>query len=300
MRIKTPLLAAVVALRLLELSCCSGIVGYVNVPLPPGYSFVANPLDNNDNGLNTIIPEAPDGTRTYVWSVTDQVFLPPATFHTNTIPPGWTTNFDLPPGKGFVLFVPYSWKHTFVGTVLEGWLTNFVAGGSKFSLIGNMPPVSSSMSGIRFPRLDGGEVFLFRRGTQKFSNAYNYFHGFGWFDPDGADGTNGPLCTVAESFFVRNPGPDTNWIQNFNVPRGIALPSSLPVSQASAGPMIEQIVVASGMVTLRVENPGGQPYDVQFSTDGREWVTVATNQVSELWVSPVRNATCGYYKISNR
>ena len=56
------------------------IVGYVNVVMTNGYNFVASPLNYETNSINNVIPSAPNGTRVWLWSVTNQVFDPPATF----------------------------------------------------------------------------------------------------------------------------------------------------------------------------------------------------------------------------
>ena len=42
-------------------------VGYVNVPLVAGFTMIANPLNNGNNNLNTILPlpDSADGTVIY-------------------------------------------------------------------------------------------------------------------------------------------------------------------------------------------------------------------------------------------
>src|SRR5688572_22876101 len=71
------------------------VVGYVNVVLTNGYAFVANPLNATyGNSIANVIPSPPDGTRVWLWNVTNQAFDAPAKYvDTNT---GWTLNLSLP------------------------------------------------------------------------------------------------------------------------------------------------------------------------------------------------------------
>jgi hypothetical protein len=41
----------------------------------------------------------------------------------------------------------------------------------------------------------------------------------------------------------------------------------------------------------------GRPYDVQFSTDGRHWKTVATNRVDAAWTGPAAGTGRGFYRL---
>src|ERR1051326_2416552 len=116
-------------------------IGYANVAMTPGYNFVANPFNwDNTNSISTVLvnPNPPDGAKVYVWDITNQFFLPPATFSSSNGTNGWDTNFLLPPGKGFVFYTTAPWTNTFVGYIdpCPGE-TNFIriAGGNKFSLV---------------------------------------------------------------------------------------------------------------------------------------------------------------------
>lgn len=274
----------------------TGVVGYVNVQLTNGYTLVANPLRTANDTLTNLIRFPPEGTRVYVWDVTDQVFFPPSVYHAS--PPGWTADYDLPVGRGFVVFAPVTFTNTFVGEVLQGWLTNFVAGDNKLSLLGNKVPDSGPISSaLGFPRIDGAHAHSYSRITQAFEEVCTYFDGFGWFDPKGESGPGGPICEPAEAFFIRNPGPPTNWIRHFIVQA--ALPEFVTTARNLTASGIRTFSVAGGKATLHVRNPGGHPYRVEFSNDGRKWTTVSVNQTRDVWVGPLPSESQGYFRLIN-
>jgi hypothetical protein len=289
----------------------SNIVSYANVTFTNGYNFIANPLDaavtgtnvSNANSLTNIIPSPPDQTMVFVWDVTNQVFLPPATYDASAFPPAWDLNFDLPPGKGFVVLANALWTNTFVGNVEQGSLTNFVAGTNKFSLLANKVPLAESLrimgltgsNSALFATTDGQNVYTFRTPSQSYSDAFTWFGGYGWFDPDGVVDTNGPVIAIAQSFFIQNPGPDAYWIRSFIVPSASAAPSPLAVS-SSTEPTIRRLSASGGWITLEIAN-ARKAYDVQFSSDGRKWKTVARNRTGILWSQPHPGGTQGYYRL---
>ncbi len=285
------------------------IVGYANVALTNGYNFIANPLDvyqtNGvlNNSLTNLIPSPPDGTEVFVWDVTNQVFLAPATFDATV--PAWDRNFDLPPGKGFVVLANALWTNTFVGTVEQGSLTNFVAGTNKFSLLADKIPATESLNSMAFPgtngtlfaATDGQDVYVFKTPGQSYSDAFTYFNNFGWFDPNGVVDANGPVIAVAQSFFVQNPGPDAYWVRNFSFASSAAPPLSALAVSDSTGPTIRRLTTGVKKVTLEILNPSGGPYNVQFSTDGAAWKTVAKNRTGSAWTGPCPGGAQGYYQV---
>src|SRR5690349_11146844 len=101
--LKTLSLVAVCGL-VATLQSAFAAVGYVNVAMTNGYTLVVNPLNNANNSVTNVIPSPPEGTRVWLWNVTNQVFDPPATFTDTTL--GWTTNLLLTPGRGFVVHAP--------------------------------------------------------------------------------------------------------------------------------------------------------------------------------------------------
>jgi len=288
------------------------ITGYIYIPLPKGVALLSNPFDvDGTNNINTVMTNSaiPTGTKVYLWNVTNQAFSLPATFDNSSLT--WynpdlatrATNYLLTPGRGFAISSPSSWLAFFGGVVVQGTLTNFVAGTNKFSLLGNIPPVtgqldSNAVHGIFFPELDGVDVFTFNTNSQVYSDAYTYFQNYRWFDPAHLVDTNGPSIPIGVSFFVQNPGPDTNWIQTFIVPntpnsQGFQLALQKPV------PKISHLAITGSQVVLQILDPGSTPYDVQFSLDGSTWQAIASNLTGASWTGALPDPRMGYFQVIN-
>jgi hypothetical protein len=288
------------------------IVGYVNIPLPKGLALLCDPFSiDGTNNINTVMTNttAPNGTQVFLWNVTNQAFSLPATLNTNS--KAWlnpdlvtvATNYLLPPGRGFVISSPANWRLTIGGVVPQGTLTNFIAGTNRFSLLGNIPPVtgqldSNTMHTIFFPEIDGADVFTFNTNSQVYSDAYTYFQNYGWFDPAHLVDTNGPSIPLLLGFFVQNPGPDTNWIQTFIVPNNGGI-HSLKLAVAQPVPQISYSTFSANQASLQILDPGGTPYDVQFSLDCLTWQTVASNLTSASWTGALPDPNGGYFRVIN-
>jgi hypothetical protein len=266
----------------------ANIVGYVNADLTNGYNFVSNPLRASTNDcLTNIVQFAPTGSRAYVWDVTNQVFLP----HATRLSSAWNKNYDLPVGRGFVLFAPVRWTNTFVGNVLSGMQTNVIVGSNQYTLLGNKLPEGGPISDLilgSFPKVDGASAHFFRSVSQSFSG-YTSFTNYGWFDPTGVEGTNGPTYSVAEGFFVQNPGPETLWTNIFVGAR--------PAPGAPTAVEVTRLIVEGGMATLEWADPGGGLCDVQFSTDGRLWTTIAARQSGNTWTGSLPALDYGRFQV---
>ena len=106
------------------------IYGYLTIPMVGGYNFVANPFDTADNTLASVVSlsSPPVGTAVYLWDEANQQYAAPSLLTTN----GWSANFSVPPGTGFVISSTSSWTLTLTGIVLEGTRTHFYAGTNKF------------------------------------------------------------------------------------------------------------------------------------------------------------------------
>jgi hypothetical protein len=285
------------ALAGFSVSARANIVGFANVAMTNGYNFIANPFDANpDNSLTNIIPIAPEGSEVFLWDTTNQVFIALSDYSASN--PGWSDNYLLPPGRGFVIWVTTKFTNTFVGNVEQGLLTNFIAGNNKFTLTASKVPASTNLTFLGFPPIDGGNVYVFSAPRQTYLDAFTCFTGFGWFDPKGVSGTNGPLIAVGQSFFAQNPGLDTNWVVNFvPPPSSPPSPQTMAAAGPSSGPSIQHLAINSQKVTLQISNPGGSSYNIQFSSDGTTWQTVARNQTSGQWTEPYRAGRQGYYQV---
>jgi hypothetical protein len=76
-----------------------------------------------------------------------------------------------------------------------------------------------------------------------------------------------------------------------------AAPSSLTVAASSTERKVSQIKISGGNVNLKLQDLGGGPYDVQFSTDGLTWITLARNQSGGTWTGKLPGAMRGYFQV---
>jgi hypothetical protein len=259
-------------------------VGYVQTVFQPGFNFCCNPLrTTNDTVVALLCQGVPDSCAVYVWDVDSQRFSQPSVYDG-----AWTTNYSLPPGRGFVIYTPIRFTNTFVGEVLQGTLTNRIVGGNKLSLVASMVPQAASLSDLNFPGTDGDTVYLPVSATQRLSDAYNFFSGYGWFDPTGAVNTNGPVLPVASCFFIQHPGTDTNWVRSFSA-------NNATINKTNSA-TIKNITLSGSRITLNVSVPKSATYNVQTSSDRVSWKTVATNQVATTWSCDVAG-TLGYFRL---
>jgi len=282
------------------------LVGYVNVTITNGFNFVANPFDVTGVGAPNLLSNVfsgesvPQGTKAYLWDVASQAFSTPSTYTALTT--RWSINYDVFPGKGFVLQSPSLWTATFVGQVLLGTNTILVPGNGKWSLLAAPLPLAGAFLSTTnvppFPAVDGDSVFLFDNSGQVYpDHPVACFNGFGWFDSAQPAQTDGPVINIAQPFFILNAGSaDTNWVEVYNLEARPAGSGRL-AAQGAAAPDISRITVAAGKVTLAILNPGGGPYDVQFSTDRLSWTTVAASQTGATWTGPAPAGVIGYYQV---
>jgi hypothetical protein len=203
------------------------IVGYVNVPVPAGFSIINNPLDDglgDGNVITNVITSTntPNNTEAFLFNPS-QGFNNSETYFSGF---GWFpgTN-NIPPGTAFFYFSPVATNITFVGQIAAGNYTNGLAG-NAFNLVGSVVPQSLPLGApgvagtLGIPVSNNDEVF--RYSTANFSgyDAITYFGGYGWFDPavpGGSGGpTNGPTLNVGEGVFILST-VGGNWVESFTV-----------------------------------------------------------------------------------
>jgi hypothetical protein len=135
------LAVAVAGLALLANSAPAVVVGYVNMTLQAGANWIGNPLLNNDDSLNSLMPTAPDGTTVSLWNPTADQFTTTSTFNSGA----WSLNLILDPGTGALVNTPTQFVNTFVGTV-ENFDGSIASGAPTFA----QPPPFSGPNGIYF------------------------------------------------------------------------------------------------------------------------------------------------------
>jgi len=193
------------------------IVGYATVPVPAGYSILANPLSTGTNGANEIMPII-DGELILTWTGTKftQVGFDSgnggwvaADGVTPASPP------SLPPGQGFFFFNPLTTasNFTFVGQVVPGpSSTNTINLAPGYSLVGSALPatLTTAQGGITntpisLPAIDGMLVLTWDASKQKYvQTGYDLGNG-GWVAADGVTASVVPGYTIGQGFFYFNP-----------------------------------------------------------------------------------------------
>jgi len=193
-------------------------VGFVTITLSAGYCTIGNPLQAENDLLNTILPLGDRGIGvTIIKADPYEGYTTLATYFGPTI--GWfPATTTLEPFEGAFIDVPPSaapLEITFVGEVREFPLsTDRVKGGGAFNLLASPLAVSWPLGSptepatLEFPAATGDTVYLFDCATKTFLPQITYFGAAtGWFPPP----PEGPTIPVATGFFVQKSGADTPW-----------------------------------------------------------------------------------------
>lgn len=231
MRTKTLILAAVLGVAGVASSLAQvysvNAVGYVNLSFAnAGFYIIANPLNNGNNQLGTILPNPPDNTLVYKFAggvfVEGQQFIAGAGG-------GWFNSLGastttLAPGEGAFIQIPagltYPVTLTFVGDVPQGTaLTQPLPQG--FSLQASQVPISAGLStignsGMNFPAVDNDLVYFFNGAAQSYVEGIQFIAGAGggWFNSSGAAD---PTPAVGQGFFLLRTGTAGSWTRSFDV-----------------------------------------------------------------------------------
>jgi len=216
MRTKALLLGAVIGAISLANTMAQvysvNVVGYVNTPIPAGWSIIANPL--NASGGNTILnvmPNPPVSITVYKYVNND--------YQSSNWDPDWqewsNPTMDVSPGLG--LFVKnggtnFTW--TFVGEVpsTAAQLTVQIAHG--FNLIGSpLPKTGKLQTELGYSPSGAG----FGDAVYKYDNSISDYRTATW-DGDWQEWSPGePTIEVGAGFWIMRGGADVPWAQQFNV-----------------------------------------------------------------------------------
>ncbi len=251
MRTKTLLLSGVVA-ALTSASLMAQVyslnaVGYINVTIPLGFSIVANQLNTSNNNLSPLLDSQipTDGVSGlnsctfFKWqpAISNWLTLQPDYFSTQTFP--WdqqqATNTTLNPGEAVFVnnLSGAAVTITFVGTVLQGPLTNTALAGPGFNLASSMVPQAGRLDvDLGLPEVDNDIVYVYNpsTSTQPGWQTYNGDEfatdpqGQPWDGPGGTQPAN-PTVGVGQGFFYRgfqngaiitNPGTTPGTAPNYH------------------------------------------------------------------------------------
>jgi len=184
-------------------------VGYVSVTLAPGeFKIICNPLNVVTNGvqnnvLDAILPNAPNGTRLFRFGAGSQSFTIFTRRSMGWTPFGGTTVIN--PGEGFFIqnVSQTNITLTFVGEVPQGvnLTIQLVAG---FNLVAPHVPVSGLLeTEMKLPAAQGDRVYLYRDGVY---HVYRRLSNF-WLPAE-------PVIGVGEGFYFHSLSAKP-WIVTF-------------------------------------------------------------------------------------
>lgn len=181
----------------------ANVIGYVSIPLPPGFSMISNPLESSQT-VSDMFKKWPDGTSLNRFDPNKFKLVE------NSLSAGkWAApNERLVRGEGAIFLNPTSdYKMTsFVGEVCLGQLSTPIPSG--FSLRGSLGPQAGNLAeDLNFPIADGDVIHLFDRERQKY-----LLHPYA----DGKWTAGPPVVGIGEAFWVAKTEA-RNWVQTLTV-----------------------------------------------------------------------------------
>jgi len=204
------------------------VVGYVNVPVPSGYSLIANPLSSGvSNGVTEALSpsQIPVGATILIYNLAtgnyDQSQYAPGynTAATVFIDPNSGNDVPvplIPPGRGFFIQNPGSSNTvTFTGTVI----TNTVGLPSGYALVSSTLPIAGDITNapINLNLVVGATILIYNPTTGAYVQS-QYAPGYNtaatvFIDPNSGNDVITPAIGVAQGFFYQNPSTGVTWTQ---------------------------------------------------------------------------------------
>ena len=223
MRTKALLLTAALGIASVATSMAQAVysvnvVGYINLPMAPGFTLATSQLKASpNNSLNNVLPSVATESQVLKFSnnnYSTDIFDGSAWLDNNTGDPSTTT---VSPGEGFFFFNPNPTAATvtLVGEVTTGnGLT--VTLGSGFTLAGSIVPQSIALDPANgFNDVLEMQYLTFNSATQNY-NTTLINDGTGWLNNETGDPVPDPTPAVGQGFFIFNPGAAVQWTRNFN------------------------------------------------------------------------------------
>lgn len=201
---KMLLAGAVVALAMSASAATysNNVVGYVNVTINPGFNLVANPLNNGDNMLSTVLPylATEDEVNALFWNGAGYDL---ATYFEGE----WDSDYVFAPGSGCFLqnMSDEAFVATFVGEITVGEQSTVIPAG--FSIVSNLIPQDATLSELGLPLSgeSGEDYVLFWEGAS-YGTPISFFEGE--WDEDAT-------LSVGEALYLYNAGEEAVWTKTF-------------------------------------------------------------------------------------
>jgi hypothetical protein len=215
----------------------SPIYGFFNTEVTNGYNALCNPLDADNNSVgsptNDTVAELFSGVSAHpggaalgntVYYKTNAASNQNADTadYLSTNGSGWQApDLQLPPGRGFLVQNPSNdyWL-TFVGTVLEGSLTNSLVPGTgsanRYSLLGSQVPVSGYLQDLGVTSVNSDSANIWTLG-----GFFVSIDTYGWQPITGVspawpvDSTKGPWLPAGQCMLY-GAGAGSTWTTNYN------------------------------------------------------------------------------------
>jgi hypothetical protein len=218
MRTKTLLLSGVVAAlssaTVMAQVYSLNAVGYINVTIVPGFSIIANQLNTTNNDISPLLDSqlldgGHIGVELFKYNAAGGSF---SSFTTTAS--GWSsagvTTTTLNPGEAAFIYNPFltNFTLTFVGTVLQGSLTNSLLQG--FNLASSIVPQSGALdTALGLVPNSGDEVFILQTSGSYTADTWT---GIAWSTG------SAPVPAVGQGFFYYTPSASgLSWVRTFNV-----------------------------------------------------------------------------------
>jgi hypothetical protein len=228
MRTKTLLLgvaalAASMAISKAQPVYSANVVGYVNVIVTNnGYTSLTTPVDYDGTGLNDTVTNLfgtnlPNHSIVEVWN--GSTFISDNFAGKGANPPTWgNPNLNLGPGLGYYIYNPSNFviNITYVGTVLQGNLTNTVFGTTgNYSMLGSLVPVAGRIQTDLGYQPSGGDVVEI--WNQALSGGLGNFNTYNFSAKTHAWTPLEPTIQVGQGFFLETTNTSLVISTNFVV-----------------------------------------------------------------------------------
>jgi hypothetical protein len=214
------------------------VVGYINIPLVPGYNLIANNLDFDGTGTNNLMTNVLSGitinasvskfdTNTAafdVWAYSKST----ASWGNvaGTVP---YTSATLNPGEAAFISVTKTTNFTVVGQVLQGsWTNTYLPGGNAYAMVAPVFPLagpidSTGNGGLGVPGTNNYSLYLWDVPNQGYdvwswskpAQAWGLVAGSTNGQTNVGGAGQGPVISVGQGFFITTKL--TDWTNTFTV-----------------------------------------------------------------------------------
>ena len=206
------------------------IVGYANLNLTSGYNLVSIQFNvGSSNGASEVFPSIPDGTELFQWDTSHSTFI--YNFYdtgggaTAPVDSWYMADYSTPtnapilkPGSAVFLLLPSAATNSVVGSVVNAYTNNLVAG---YNMVGSVLPVGGASTSALFNLNgvpDGTEIFQWDAAHSTYIYTF-YDTGGGatapeasWYMSDYSTPTNAPNLSIGQGRFFLTPSTYT-WSQ---------------------------------------------------------------------------------------